>query len=185
MFKLYNDNDRDPIAKIEYAKGLYDAQLQKLKEVEYIRDLLYADYVQNVKANKSKYDHLEKAFSEAHTQVGKKLKKERAQLEMLKEFIMEDFLGNDKNFKLTNVICCGWEGYAWCIEFEGYKQTLQITIPIMSNITIENFNSTKGKFSFAIKNSNGSWTTLKTGYKIEEIAECIKEFFDVIKLTNI
>lgn len=77
---------------LPYVKGLYEAQSNKVKQEEYIKSLLFADYVGKVKRHQSRYDFIENLIREAQSQIGKKRKKEREQLSVLEEFIRHDFL---------------------------------------------------------------------------------------------
>ena len=45
MKSFYDYMEEDPIAKIEYSKGLYDDQVHKVEKEEYIKNLLFADNV--------------------------------------------------------------------------------------------------------------------------------------------
>ncbi len=181
MWNAIDDSDKKVLESIEYSKSLYNAQKNKVAQEKYIENLLFADYVSKVKANKSMYDYVN-IFQDAQNQVGKKLKKERPQLETLKDFILKDFLNNDKNFKLTEIMSGGWENYYWSVHFEGYGKAFYIQIPIMDNINTKNFEYANcGKFAFVIKESNAWWSTLKTSYKIDDIAQFIREYFGLDK----
>ena len=101
----------------------------------------------------------------------------------LKSWMLNDFLSNDKNFKLTRIISCGYESYAWSIEFEGYKKTFRIEIPMMKSLTVENIGSAHdGMFAFCVKTSEVSWSTLKKSYKIKDISDFIREYFELDKV---
>ena len=181
MWNAIEDSDKKALESIEYSKNLYDAQKKKVSQEKYIENLLFADYVSKVKANKSQYDYVD-MFQEAQKEVGKKLKKEREHLEIVKSFVVKDFLNNDKNFKLTEIMSGGWESYYWSVHFEGYGKAFYIQIPMMKNITTSNFEYANcGKFAFAIKESDSWWSVLKTSYKIEDIAQCVMEYFGLDK----
>ena len=181
MYDFYDYMEKDPIAEIEYVKGMYNAQVHKVKQEEYMKDLLFADYVRKVKAHKSRYDYIgSNTFREAQSQIGKKTKKERDKLEVIKSFIMEDFLNDNKNFKLTEIISGGYEGYVWHINFEYFSHTIQITIPMMGNINVQNIkHAHDGMFAFSIKESSCCWSVKKMSYKMEDIAAYIKEYFEL------
>ena len=184
MWNCFDDSDKKALESIEYSKNLYNIQKKKVEQEQYIEKLLFIDYVDRVKANKSRYDYVD-IFPEAQKEVGKKLKKERFHLETVKSFIAEDFLNNDKSFKLTDIISGGWECYYWAIHFEGYGKKFYIQIPIMKNIEVNNFEyANYGKFAFVIKESEYYCNVLKSSYKIEEIAQFIKEYFELNKANN-
>ena len=180
MKSFYDYMKEDPIAKIEYSKGLYNDQVHKVEKEEYIKNLLFADYVGKVKRHQSRYDFIENVIKEAQSQVGKKKKKEREQLSVLEEFIREDFFNGDNSFKITHITSGGYESYYYSVELEGYGQTVIISIPMMSNINVQNFeHAYKGMFAFSVKESQYCQSIKKMSYKIEEVAEYIKEYFDL------
>ena len=180
MKSFYDYMEEDPIAKIEYSKGLYNDQVHKVEKEEYIKNLLFADYVGKVKRHQSRYDFIENVIKEAQSQVGKKKKKEREQLSVLENFIREDFFNGDNSFKITHITIGGYESYYYSVELEGYGQTVIISIPMMSNINVQNFeHAYKGMFAFSVKESQYCQSIKKMSYKIEEVAEYIKEYFDL------
>ena len=180
MKSFYDYMQEDPIAKIEYSKGLYNDQVHKVEKEEYIKNLLFADYVGKVKRHQSRYDFIENVIKEAQSQVGKKKKKEREQLSVLENFIREDFFNGNNSFKITHITSGGYESYYWSVELEGYGQTVIISIPMMSNINVQNFeHAYKGMFAFSVKESQYCQSIKKMSYKIEEVAEYIKEYFDL------
>lgn len=181
MKSFYDYIEEDPIAKIEYSKGLYNDQVHKVEKEEYIKNLLFADYVSKVKAHKSRYDYVgDNLFKEAGSQIGNKKKKEREHLAVLENFIREDFFNGNNSFKITNITSGGYESYYWSVELEGYGQTVVVSIPMMSNINVQNFeHAYKGMFAFSVKESQYCQSIKKMSYKIEDVAEYIKEYFDL------
>lgn len=182
MYDFYDYMEKDPVAEIEYVKGMYDAQVHKVKQEEYMKNLLFADYIRKVKVHRSRYDYVN-IFRDAQSQIGKKKKKEREQLETIESFIKEDFLSDCRFFKIINIFSCGYDGYAWRVEFQGYGQTFYISIPVMDKITTKNFEyANNGMFVFAIQEPECCWSVKKMSYKIEDIAEYIKEYFELDKV---
>lgn len=180
MKSFYDYMEEDPIAKIEYSKGLYNDQVHKVEKEEYIKNLLFADYVGKVKRHQSRYDFIENVIKEAQSQVGKKKKKEREQLSVLENFIREDFFNGDNSFKITYITSGGYESYYYSVELEGYGQTVVVSIPMMNNINVQNFeHAYKGMFAFSVKESQYCQSIKKMSYKIEDVAEYIKEYFDL------
>ena len=185
MKSFYDYMEEDPIAKIEYSRGLYNDQVHKVEKEEYIKNLLFADYVGKVKRHQSRYDFIENVIKEAQSQVGKKKKKGREQLSVLENFIREDFFNGDNSFKITHITSGGYESYYYSVELEGYGQTVIISIPMMSNINVQNFeHAYKGTFAFSVKESQYCQSIKKMSYKIEEVAEYIKEYFELGKVNN-
>lgn len=181
-YNYYDDEDNNFLKDIEYVKGLYEAQVYKVKQEEYMKDLLFRDYVGKVRNHKSRYDYIENVIREAQKQIDKKKKKEREQLSVLEEFVREDFFGGNNNFKITKIISGGYEGYYWGVELEGFGQTVEITIPNMNNINTKNFeHAYKGMFAFSVRDT--CWHSVKKmSYKIDDVAEYIKEYFKLDKV---
>ena len=178
MYNFYDDENQNFLKDIEYVRGLYESQVHKVKQEEYMKDLLFFDYVRKVRSHKSRYDYIENIFKEAQGQIGKKKKKEREQLSVIEQFVRDDFFNNNNSFKVTNIISGGYEGYYWSVELEGYGQTVIITIPNMNNISTKNFEyAYKGMFVFSVRESSCCTSVKKMSYKIEDVAEFIKEYF--------
>lgn len=186
MKGFYDYVEEDPIAKIEYSRGLYNDQVHKVEKEEYIKNLLFADYVSKVKMHKSRYDYFDSSlFKEAGSQIGNKKKKERERLTVLESFIREDFFNGNPNFKIVHITSGGYEGYYWSVQLEGYGQIVSITIPMMSIINVANFeHAYKGMFVFSVRESQYCQSIKKMSYKIEEVAEYIKEYFELNKVNN-
>ena len=180
MYNYFDESDKgiNILLAIGYSKKLYDEQVNKVKKEEYIKDLLLEDYAQKIRAHHSRYDYID-IFDKAQNEVGKRLKKERPHLETIKHFVLEDFLNNDKTFKLDKIISCGIEGYAWRLEFKGYGKTIFIEIPIMKHITSKNLeHASYGMFTFGVYESDYCYRVLKQSYEIKAIANFITAYFD-------
>lgn len=185
MYDFYDSMKKDTIAEIEYVRGMYEAQAHKVKQEEYVKNLMFADYVKRVKSNRSRYDYIEGVFKEAQGQIGKKKKKEREQLSTIEEFVKKDFLNNCNLFKLTGLISGGYEGYYWNVEFEGFGQKFYISIPMMDNINTKNIGSAHdGMFAFIVRESSCATYLKKKSYKIEDIAEYVKSYFGLDEVNN-
>ena len=164
------------IKNIEYVKSLYDLQQLKVKNEKYIEDLLLQDYVRTIKKNVSRYEFVD--FNSAQKEINEKAKSKRKSIELLRSLMLCDFLNDDESFKITHIMSCGYENYAWAIEFEGCGITFRIDIPIMKNLTTKNIGyASNGMFSFMVKDGESSWTVLKRSYKMKDIADFVKEYF--------
>lgn len=166
------------LKKIAYARELYEAQVKEAEKAEYIKKALLQDYVDKIKEHGSRYDYID-IFSKAQKEVGEKLKKNRPHYETVKRFLMEDFLNNDKTFKLTKIISGGYEGYYWRFEFTGYGKTIYIEIPRMNRLTPENIAyANYGMFTFGVYDSVHCYRMIKGTYEMKEIAATIKEWVE-------
>ena len=178
MYNFYDDEGQGLIKDIEYTRSLYDMQSNKVKQEEYIKNLLFNDYVNKIKCHKSRYDYIENIFLEAQCQVSKKKKKEREQLSIIEQFVREDFLNDCTHFELTNIVSCGYADYCWHVEFNGLGQNFYISIPMTNNINTNNIRyAHNGMFAFVVKESSCAYSVKKTSYKIEDIVKYIKEYF--------
>ena len=167
MYDLYDSTKKDRIAEIEYVREMYEAQAYKVKQEEYVKNLMFADYVQRIRNNRSRYDYIESVFKMAQDQIGKKKKKEREQLSTIESFVKKDFLSNSNLFKLTGLISGGYEGYYWNVQFEGFGETFYISIPMMDNINTKNIEyAHDGMFAFIVKESSYSTAVKKRSYKM-------------------
>lgn len=165
------------IKKIEYTKSLYDLQKVKVKSEQYIENLLLEDYVRQIRQNVSRYDYVD--FNSVQKEVKEKAKSKRKNIEFLRNLMLSDFFNDDDNFKITHIISCGYDNYAWAIEFEGYDKTIRIDIPIMKNLTTKNIGyASNGMFTFMVKDGKSSWNVLKRSYKIKDISDYIKNYFE-------
>ena len=171
----FNEENKT-LEKIDYAKWLYEEQVKRVEREKYIEALLLEDYVNQIKGHYTRYDVIT-IFSAAQKEIGKKLKKERPHLETIKTFLLEDFFYNDKNFKLQRIISCGYEGYAWKIEFTGYGKTVFIEIPVKKNLTPENVHyANDGMFAFGVYEGEYYMSVLKKSYDIKAMADYIQEW---------
>ena len=178
MYNIYEDN-KEKIENIEYVKNLYDMQIYKVKKEQHIEKLLLEDYVKTIKNYTTRYDLLD-IFADAQKQIGNKLKKDRPQFEILKKLIMEDFLNNDKNCKLINIISEGYESYRWRIEFEGYGESFCISIPVKKKLTTKNIQYARyGMFGFSVKKTETWLEVIMESYQIEDITQAIKNWFNI------
>ena len=179
------DKTNHAILCIEDAKAMYETQVTRARHEEYLKNLAFADYVATVKRNKSRYDMFPKLFVAAWGQAKEKKKSERKDLSVLEEFLREDFFNGDKRFKVDHLVCGGYAHYYWDVYFtfdcEEFKdQVFYIGIPMMDNIDVKNFDSArKGRFAFYIQESQFVWTAKESSYRIEDIANYIKEYFKV------
>lgn len=174
----YSDQKDTTLEKIAYAKNLYDAQVAKAEREEYIKNVLLQNYVDKVKAHTSRYDFID-IYPLAQAESGFKLKKERPHFETIKRFLMEDFLNNDKSFKLEKIISCGYENYAWQFEFKRNDKVCYIKIPYMRNLTAEHLeHANYGMFTFGIQEYEHFWRMLKGTYEMKELAGFIKDWVD-------
>lgn len=185
MYNVYDSRHIDIVEEIKYAESMYKLQIHKVKQEEYVKDLMFADYVEKVKRNRSRYDMFFNLFVDAQSQTGKKKKSERKELAMLEGFLREDFFNDDKRFKVDHLVRGGYEGYYWDVYFkfdsEEFKDKMfYLAIPMMDNINVKNFNSAhEGQFAFYIQESLFVWTAKASSYTIEDIADYIKEYFKV------
>lgn len=174
----YNEANEIEIAlkNIEIAKERYNHQVQIASEAEYIKKLIFADYVKCCKVPKNMYDYLpdliELAFKEQHNET----KKEH--FYQLENMLKKDFFDN-KKIKLEKIICCGYEGYGYDCEISYSNINFRITLPILSHINTANFEyAHEGKIYCGYKENDCCIGCIILDYSIEKIAEAIKNFLE-------
>ena len=59
MYNFYDDENQSFLKDIEYVRGLYECQVNKVRQEEYMKDLLFRDYVGKVKMHRSRYDYID------------------------------------------------------------------------------------------------------------------------------
>lgn len=177
---LYCSSDRDTtLEKIAYAKNVYECQVIKAEREEYIKNALLQNYVDQIREWKCRYDMATNIIAKAQGEVGERLKKDRPNLETVKRWLMEDFLNNDKSFKLEHIISGGYEGYYWRFEFSRNGKGCYIEIPVKNRLTPKNVEYAHyGMFVFGIKESEHYWRMLKGTYEMQELAGVIKDWAD-------
>lgn len=168
QYKQYN-----PIREIEKAKKHYDAKKKELEELEYIVNCLKSNWIAHIRSLRSVIteDTLLKALNEKD----ERYKKDRPNFEFVKWHIANEFIGVD-NIKITNILMCGMDTYAYKIEFEYNKQKYAVEIPIRKNITSENVDYAMfGKFSILKQTGASSWTVFATSYEERDIKEAFQK----------
>lgn len=168
-------------ASVEGAKKMWENQKLKVEQEKYIEKLIFSDFVNSVRNLPSRYAFSEKFFADAHKEIGKKLKKDRPNLDLLNGMIVCDFFNEDRKFKITGIIACGMDTYGYDIVLKGYGKEVCIFIPRYRNITEKNIEFAKdGKYAFGVMDEGKSWsrTTLILDYDTEKIAQFIKEYFE-------
>lgn len=183
ILRMYENRDEKAVKDIEYAKSLCELQSYNVKREQHIEKLLLEDYVRTIRSYTTRFDVFDsKTFRDAQSQKDNKLKKDREQFEIMKTLIVSDFLNGDKNFKLVNIIACGWEEYAWSFEFDGYDTKIYIQIPDKRKLNVGNIDyANQGMFCFYVATSEISRELIKASYKIEDIAQAVKEYFNEVK----
>lgn len=161
--------------QIESIKTRYEAQREKIKEEQYVADLIFRDLVSHTKSLKSVYDYMFNQIEDACLEVNEKLKKNRKNINFVEESIQRDFFDENFNIKITEIIPCGYETYAWRIVCKHDKTNYYLEIPVKDNITQLNFNyALDGKFGFGIC-SPSCYTLWCSAYTVEGLAKEIQE----------
>lgn len=134
---------------------LFQAQEKKVKDEEYIKNLLEQDYVEKIRAINTKYDILSdtiKCAADHLYRTDKKDKSNKASFDLLQEHIGNDFFGCKYTVKITRIVRCGYEDYGYSISVqyntESGSRFFTIFIPLHNNITVENYEyAYHGQFS--------------------------------------
>ena len=180
-----NDYEKEVIAQIEYSRELYKKQKIKVMEEEHIKDLLFHDYIGNIKKNTSRYDVLDDVFAAAQ----KELRESNGPKEPLSENcsiiytnMIGDFFDGDTNFKLKDITALGYDSCAWLVYFEGHGINLYIQIPMMRKLNYRNIqHASWGQIGFIVNEGPITWNAIKESYSIKEIKDIIKEYLDELE----
>ena len=167
-------------ASIEGAKKMWENQKVKVEQEKYIEKLIFSDFVKSVQDLPTRYNFSEKFFADAQREIGRKLKKDRPNLDLLNGMIVCDFFNEDKAFKITGITICGIDTYGYDIVLKGHGKEVCVFIPRYRNITEKNIEFAKdGKYAFGVMDKGKSWsrTILISDYDTEKIAQFIKEYF--------
>ena len=165
-------DETDYVKDIERVKGLYDMQVLKIKNEEYIKDLLFEDLADKIRMNRSRYDYMKDMFKQAAN-------KDKHSMDLLNEWIAEDFFDGQKVFEITEIMSMGYENYAYNIKLNIKGQDYFLEIPIVSNFTTNTLEYSKGQFRFGVQESNWYSVCKVSSWRISDVAEYIqKEIFD-------
>lgn len=172
-----NDVTNNSTFQIDLVRNKWLKIKEQLDDVEYIERLVYSDYVQTIKSQKTSWDYLISTFEKARFQIKEKYKKDRKEFEILKELLIDEFLCGDKSFEITKILPCGHEEYYWDIHFEGKGYKFIIRIPSRKNINEKNLASAYyGKFVFIVGVDEAHWRVETENYEDDAIAQYIKEY---------
>lgn len=160
--------EHDYVKDVERVKDLYDAQVIKVKNEEYIKDLLFEDLADKIRLNRSRYDVVRDVVKKATG-------KDKYSMDLLTEWIAEDFFGEQKVFEITEIISMGYETYAYDIKLNIKGQDYYLEIPMVSNFTTNTLEYSWGKFRFSVCKSNSYRVCKVSSWRISDIAEYIKK----------
>ena len=173
---MKTDFDINNIAAIQTAKEAYDKQIDVVKDAEYIRDVLKANYVSKIRSCKSLWDYRIDHFNKAIEEQNEKAKKNRKNYEYIKAEIEDVFFDGSKLDKIE-IMQGGYSGYCYHIRTYYRMEHIEISIPIRDMIDIENFEYAHyGKFALLYEKSPSYWKLLVDSYNEENIAEFLKNF---------
>ena len=160
--------EHDYVKDVERVKDLYDAQVIKVKNEEYIKDLLFEDLADKIRMNRSRYDVV-------RDMVKKAAGKDKYSMDLLNEWIAEDFFDGQKVFEITEIISMGYEMYAYDIKLNIKGQDYYLEIPIVSNFTTKTLEYSQGKFRFGVYKSKSYSVCKVSSWRISDVAEYIKK----------
>lgn len=104
--------------------------------------------------------------------------------DIIKDTIISDIISDTKcNYKKTkfikDIICCGYESYAYNISFVVNNIEFVFSVPCLKNISKTNIEyANYGKYVLAYKDSSISSCYIITSYKLEDLAEAFKNFLE-------
>lgn len=163
------------------AARFYYSQKAKVEKEKRVLKLLFKDYVEEINCNVSRYDYLTSLITDAQNELHTRKKKN---INSLKSFISEDFC-NGEPITIKDIVQCGLENYAWLITFELYGVVLQLDIPVVANINVDNVEYAHyGMFALLEHKGNNCWSTLAEDYEISGISKFIAKTYLEKELQN-
>lgn len=99
---------------------------------------------------------------------------------IIKQYVIGD---TDCNYKkknlIDNIICCGYESYAYSVYFTVNKIEFFLEIPNIKSINIENMvYAHEGKYALFYKSSNSCSTCISQSYDLNDLQKAFKEFIE-------
>lgn len=177
---FYNENQiKDKLVKtISEAEERLSRHRIILEDEKKIDELLYGDLVFAVKRNVSRYDMMTAIIKSAQDYIyreNKKEKKDKASLDFITNALKEDFFVEP--VKIKDIRFCGIEDYAVEFLVEVRFYTLMIRIPIMQNITEQNFeDSYRGTFSLFVVDGD-YYERVAASYDVKDIRKYCEEHY--------
>lgn len=173
MIDYENERTSKLLSEIETIKARYIIQEDKVAEAEYIKKLIFADYVRKCKTPKNDYDYFNETIIKAFHE-----DKHGSNFKFIQDKIRQDFFNNDKSAKLDKIMCCGYEGYAYKHEIKYKNCIFVIEIPILGAITTENFyNANSGMIYLGIR--DGYFINfIAMSYSIENIKKALDKYIE-------
>lgn len=160
--------EHDYVEDVERVKDLYDAQVIKVKNEEYIKDLLFEDLADKIRLNRSRYDYVKDMFTQAAN-------KDKYSMDLLNEWIAEDFFDGQKVFEITKIISMGYENYAYNLTLNIKGQDYYLEIPMVSNFKTKTLEYALGKFRFGVCKSDSYCVCKVSSWRISDVAKYIKK----------
>ena len=171
MFYCDKQYKETKLSRLNYCKQVYKKQQEIVAREQYIEKLMFNDYVEAIKQNVSQYDCMTNVFTKAQLEIGKKYKKERANLEQLKECIEHQFW-SDQKINITRIVQGGYETYYWSAEIVYNKQNFELQIPRMDGINTSNI-------------MYANWGQFKLLKQINEsVMECVIQSYEPQDISN-
>lgn len=162
------------IEKVEYVKNIYEKQQEKVKKEQYLEGLLLEDYVCAIRNIPNPYHSIELSFVQAGDLIRNKCN--GVAINVVKQNVSQDFLDGNE-VELTSIFSYGFENYAYGVRFKLCNEELEIFIPMRNKIRKESLHYAHyGKFVVFIRESFMSWTAIYQSYKIEEVADFLKQW---------
>ena len=174
MFEWYDTSEKSTLERIAYASELYYSQKAQVEKAKYLENLLFKNFVNQIKSISSKYEHI--PFTKAQDELTiKDKRKSKPTLKLLKNFLAEDFF-NGENIEIISIIRMGNEAYAWEIEFQICGLTYYLKIPQYKNIHITNVKYANfGQFTLMIEKTKGFRQEVISSYNTKDIADYINK----------
>lgn len=175
--------------RIQEINKYYKQQQEEYKKIKFILDTLEAKRIDVIK-QEVYYDFLLYGIEKAQKWLNMKdncdKRKKYDEKDGYNTFIycLSKQLFNNRNIEIECISFCGFEHYGWSIDVKLIDKNIifNISIPVLKNINVENFNwASQGKLYVSYQSSPSCYSYVISDYDEENVAKGIEEFINNYK----
>lgn len=166
----------DKIDAVEDAKMRYKMQSEVAKQQKYLESLALNEYVRCVRQIKNKYDCIHDVLIKAFNEQSNKKASEKKSFSMMQSLIQNDFFKGDKTAKITSIVRCGYDGYAYQFKIHYGLCDIALQLPNCKEITVDNIEyAYYGKIVVYVEEYKNCLKAIHASYSIKEIADAVEK----------
>lgn len=174
---------------INYRQNLINEKNELIEKINFEKTLIINNLVDNIKNLNSseisliwgassqyfrdawKYFHYKDKEKDEETK-----KKWKRSYEFVITKINSDILLDNKDFKLKNILYCGYDNSQFSFEYTYKKQVFEISIPMFDNTTLDNYKEMLLGYRVYIQTSESSWSLIIKDLDPNIVAQKLKEY---------